>query len=245
MNEQLLLDYAYKPLRKKLDAGEIVGNTVELLGFQLRGFDPQQPLLNFTDVNGDCIRKSPKKYIQHERDWYESQDLSINGHEGIQENPIWTNVCSKEPNREINSNYGWCVFSKANGYQYFYAKKQLLNDPNTRQASIIYNRPSIQWEWDQGGKHDFMCTWNTRQFIRNNKFYYIVNMRSQDSINGFYSDYPHHCDVYMKMYNEIKAEKYHDLEIAEIIWNADSFHIYDRHFDMLRKLTDATYSWQT
>jgi thymidylate synthase len=242
-NEKLLLEHAYKPLRAKLDAGEITGSTVELVGFQLRGLDPQQPMLDFTDVSGKCIRATPKMYVEHEHAWYESQDLSINGHEGIQDNPIWTSVCSKEPNREVNSNYGWCIFSKENGYQYFYAKKQLLNDINTRQSCMIYMRPSMQWEWEQGGKHDFTCTWNTRLFIRDNKLLYIVNMRSNCAINGFYSDLPWHCSVYNKMYNEIKEEKYPDLQIGEIIWNADSFHVYDRHFNLLKKLTDAKYSW--
>lgn len=57
---------------------------------------------------------------------------------------IWQFCASKDDKQEINSNYGWCVFSEANGSQYEHCLKHLKEDPFTREAMIIYTRPSIQ-----------------------------------------------------------------------------------------------------
>ena len=51
-------------------------------------------------------RKSPRKYIEKEKEWYLSKSLSI---DAVKDVKIWTQVCNAD--EEINSNYGYLVFS--------------------------------------------------------------------------------------------------------------------------------------
>jgi len=104
---------------------------------------------------------------------------------------------------------------------------------------MIYTRPSMQYDYSKDGMSDFICTFATQQFIRDNKLYYIVMMRSQDAIYGFFNDFYWHGIVYERLFNKLK-EHYTDLEIGTIIWIANSFHVYERHFDMLRKIIRTT-----
>ena len=84
---------------------ELLAKTVQL--------DPYSPYVYI-----DKMFQTPKKYVKSELDWYKSMDLSIIGHEGIESNPTWQSCCTKDDKKEINSNYGWCVFSEENGSQY-------------------------------------------------------------------------------------------------------------------------------
>ena len=95
-----------------------------------------------------------------------SQDLSIKG--WMDDIKIWQFCASKDDKQEINSNYGWCVFSEANGNQYENCLKKLQADPNSREAMLIYTRPSIHHDAVENGKHDFICTNYSHFFIRNN-----------------------------------------------------------------------------
>ena len=58
------------------------------------------------------IDGSSESYIKHELEWYQSQDLYIKGHPGIENNKVWK-YCATEDGR-VNSNYGWCIFSEDN-----------------------------------------------------------------------------------------------------------------------------------
>src|SRR5664279_5475846 len=52
-------------------------------------------------------------YMIKELDWYCSQSLHI-----MKDPPeAWKKVASKHD--QVNSNYGWCIFSGDNGLQYF------------------------------------------------------------------------------------------------------------------------------
>ena len=42
---------------------------------------------------------------------------------------IWKDIASDEG--KINSNYGWCIYSEENGYQYHNVKRELKNNPNS------------------------------------------------------------------------------------------------------------------
>jgi thymidylate synthase len=170
-------------------------------------------------------------------------DRHIEGHEGIENNPIWNQVKSKTG--RINSNYGWMVFSPENGNksakksQYDYALEQLISNSDTRQSVCFYNRPSMQWEWndDDNAKHDFTCTFQTQQFIRKNKLYYIINQRSCDCITGLIPDFAWHCYVYNKFIEDLKkAGK--EIEVGKIYWNYGSVHCYERWFETLQNAVE-------
>ena len=206
---------------------------VELLAHQIL-LDPYSPYIYLSKDFS-----TPKKYVKAELDWYKSMDLSIIGHEGIESNPTWQSCCTKDEKKEINSNYGWCVFSEENGSQYDNCLEVLKKDKTTRNAIIVYNRPSIYKDYKRDGMHDMICTMYSHFFIRNNKLMMVHNMRSNDIRYGFIcSDLPWNCFVYQNLYEDLK-ETYPDLEVGQIIWTSDSMHLYSRHFKALEKYFES------
>jgi thymidylate synthase len=234
-NEQIMLENVFIPLKKLLDENKITNGTVELVSPQLR-MNPAFKTFKYTDANGEIVFQSNQKYIDDETVWYDSMNRNIKG-SPMENNKMWSQVVA-DKNGNTNSNYGWCVFSPENGdgidSQYTYAKRSLLDNKNSRQAVVFYNRPSMHWEWNANGMHDFTCTIDTHFLIRNDKLIYIINQRSCDVFFGLTFDWYHHCSVYEKLYNDL-IKTYPELQYGEIIYNADSLHIYEQHF---KKLTD-------
>ena len=236
------------PLYEKIKAGEIVETGAnasqtagqegyaELLGKTIE-LDPYSPYVYISKEF-----QTPKKYVKHELDWYKSMDLSIIGHEGIEDNPTWQSCCTQDEKKLVNSNYGWCVFSEENGSQYDECLNVLMKDQTTRNAIIVYNRPSIYKDYKRDGMHDMICTMYSHFFIRrkngHRKLYMIHNMRSNDIRYGFIcSDLAWNCFVYQNMLADLK-EVYGDLEVGSIIWTSDSMHVYSRHFADIEALFD-------
>lgn len=180
--------------------------------------------------------KVNREYHKRELDWYLSLDRSIKGWmDGV---TIWENVASKDDRREINSNYGWCVFSMQNGDQYKHTLEALEKDPNTRQAQMIYTRPTMHEDWCEGGRHDFICTNTVQCFIRDNKLFYKIDQRSLDTTTGLRADWYWHIHVYDRLFHDLR-KTYPYLEKGKILWNVGSCHIYERSFTVLNKITDA------
>lgn len=169
------------------------------------------------------------EYAKHELEWYESMSLNVNDIPG-KTPTIWKQVAT--PDGFINSNYGWCIFSEENGFQYKNVIETLKKDKYSRQGQMIYTRPSMHTDWNSEGKHDFICTTNVSLLIRENKLIYTVSMRSNDAVFGFKNDLYWHQYVYEKAFNELK-ETYPELERTNIIWFANSLHVYSRHFDLI------------
>ena len=217
------------------NASQTVGQEtyVELIARKVQ-LDPYAPYI-YIDKNF----QTPKKYVKAELDWYKSMDLSIIGHEGIESNPTWQSCCTKDEKKEINSNYGWCVFSEENGSQYDNCLEVLKKDKTTRNAIIMYNRPEIYKDYKRDEMHDMICTMYSHFFIRHNRLYMIHNMRSNDVRYGFIcSDLAWNCFVYQNMYEDLKST-YPDLEVGTIIWTSDSMHLYSRHFDDLKNYVES------
>ena len=108
------------------------------------------------------IRKPNYDYASREIEWYESQSLNVNDIQG--KTPAIWEQCA-DVNGEINSNYGWMIWSKENGLQYQNCLWQLINDPVTREATMIYNRPSMHVDATANHKHDFCCTYAVQCFL--------------------------------------------------------------------------------
>jgi thymidylate synthase len=198
------------------------------------------PVLNFSMseneegfVDFGEIRKSPRKYIQQEKEWYLSQELSI---EKVKNVKIWNSVADK--NGQINSNYGYLVFGKGNYSQFSHAYESLQKNKFSRQGIIIYTRPSIQVEANALGGSDFICTIDQNFLIRNNKLMCIVDQRSCDCIYGLFSDLPWFVYVYKEMYKKLK-ETYPDLEYGTFYWHPHSLHCYERHFNLLKEIAES------
>jgi len=261
-NAQNLIISALDPLYRELKHGNIVNGTVEIIDAHLRfhgGFE--------TALNLGSHRKPQIKYAENELKWYLSMDRCIKGHPGIEDNKIWSSICTD--NGIVNSNYGWCVFSPENGNkrifgkdgpsdvdlaremsQYDFALRQLEEKPFGRQSIIYYSRPQMQWEWHDGtnAKSDFTCTINTQHFIRRGMLHYIVNMRSNDALFGLHAgDLPWHGYVFNKMLadlNKYQKDNHKEaIQPGDIFWNAGSLHIYERHFDLLTKIVEEYREW--
>ena len=183
------------------------------------------------------IREPNYDYYKREEEWYLTQSLNVYDIPG--ETPkMWLACADKDG--FINSNYGWCIFSEENGKQYESCKKKLISDNHTREAIMIYNRPSMQTDYNKNGMHDFMCCQNVQYFIneRNGILYLdcIVNFRSSDAIFGFNNDALFSQYVLNKLSSDLTHELNRLITSGIIYWNAGSLHIYERHFKFLDKL---------
>ena len=160
-------------------------------------------------------------YIQRELDWYMSQSLYVGDIPGGAPK-IWQAVACK--NGRINSNYGWCVYSKTNGSQYDNVLAELKRSPDSRRATMIYTRPTMWTDYNENGRSDFMCTNAVQYILRNGSLSAIVQMRSNDAWAGYRNDYAWQYHVLAQLAEDL------NVEMGDIHWNAGSLHIYDRQF---------------
>jgi len=206
---------------RKYQAEELcINGTVEITG---ASFIADEPSI-FGEPN--------LEYIDKEINWYKSKNLNI---DGLAPNipKIWKEVASKKG--FINSNYGWCIYSKENHNQFAQAIVQLVKDKHSRQAVMIYTRPTMHQDAIKDGMRDFMCTNTVQLLIRQNKLEYHVNMRSNDVVYGYNNDYAWHKFVYAKCIDVLS--KFYTLDASDIFWHAGSLHVYPRHFHLLEDLS--------
>lgn len=209
----------------KYENDEKVNGTWEVIDVHLQ-LNPYLPYLNIFN------RPFKHEYLEKEHKWYMSQDLSIKG--WMDDIKIWNFCASKDDKQEINSNYGWCIFSEENGKQYENCLQKLTTDKGTREALMIYTRPAMHKDAIENGKHDFMCTVSAQVMIRNNELHYIITQRSCDAITGLSFDFPWHCFVYQMMYEELK-NVYSDLKPGPIHYNIASLHVYERNENLIKQ----------
>ena len=227
-NEKQIYSFFYQLYEKYLNNDFVVDKTgvkmLELICPVLK-LNPNQPNLDFK------VKKTNEKYVKAELDWYNSKSLNIA--EIGKHAKIWNDVCDKDGN--INSNYGWMIFSDENHNQYQHCINELINNRESRRAVMIYQRPSMWIDYNKNGMNDFVCTDGIQLFIRNNKLIYIIKQRSCDFFYGFFNDFAFGCYVYQKALFDLQ-KKYTELEIGEIIYVPFSLHIYSRHFQLLEKI---------
>lgn len=207
----------------------IIGNDVQ----QSKTLEIQNA--NFIVDKPWIVREPNYDYFEKEMAWYMSESLNVNDISGGA--PQMWKACA-DPLGYINSNYGWCIFSNDNGYQFEHCLNKLKEDPHTREAIMIYNRPSMQEDYCKNGMHDFMCCQNVQYFIneRNNETYLdcIVNFRSNDAVFGFNNDALWILNVQAMLAHRLTKETgKHISSDGHIYWNAGSLHIYERHFKYL------------
>jgi thymidylate synthase len=209
--------------KEKLKMGDFVTDktgvkTVEIIN---ASFFANQPAI-FGTVNED--------YVQRELEWYKSMSLNVNDIPGGPPE-IWKMVAN--PNGYINSNYGWCIYSQQNGNQYENVLNELIKNPLSRRATMIYNRPTMHDDYNKGGMSDFMCTNTVQYLIRNNKLNALVYMRSNDAVFGYKNDYAWQKHVLEELVTDLRDQWLETLEIGDIYWNVASLHVYERHFKFI------------
>lgn len=170
-------------------------------------------------------------YITKEINWYEKQSTNIYD---LDENPpsAWKSTANRHG--EINSNYGHLIFSKKYHEQYDNVFYELLTNPESRRATMVYTRPSIWNEYNENGKNDFICTNAVTYYIRDNKLHAVVQMRSNDVWAGYRNDYAWQRFVLLRLMADLSFDG-EKLSEGNIHWQVQNLHIYSRHFNLIEK----------
>lgn len=190
--------------------------TIELIG---ASFIADEPSI-FGTPNQD--------YIQKEIAWYDSKSTNIydiNKESGADAPAAWK--YSANTHGEINSNYGYLIFDEKFSNQYQNVLKELLNNPDGRRATMVYNRPSIWVEYNENGKNDFICTNAVSYYIRNKKLHAVVQMRSNDVVYGYKNDYAWQLEVMKRLCKEL------NVSVGTLHWQVQNLHVYSKHFNLV------------
>ena len=190
------------------------------------------------------IGEPNQAYIKRELEWFESQSLSIHNFPGGHAPAMWK--CAADSDGNVNSNYGWVLWSSENGgenldltddmrSQFDFIVTELRRDYASRRALCIYTRPSMHVDQKLNGDgQDFMCT-NAVQYsiTPDGRLDVIVQMRSNDVVFGYRNDYAWQAYAAGYVLAELQID-WPSLELGTIYWQAQSLHVYPRHFWMLR-----------
>lgn len=199
--------------KQLLEEGKQVNGTIEIIGATFLADEESI----FGTVNDDWNKR--------ELAWYNSMSRSV-----LDIPPpipaVWMNVSSK--NKEINSNYGWCIYSNENGNQYENVMQELSVNPNSRRGQMIYTRPTMHEDWCRDGMSDFMCTAYNQFYIRDGKLVSHYVMRSSDSVFGYKGDRHWAKHVQNKLAKDLGVES------GDLIWTASSLHVYERHYHLVK-----------
>lgn len=179
-----------------------------------------------------------QEYIAAEIKWYESGSTNINDIHGEDKEPPAAWLYAADQHGNINSNYGHLVDSPKFYNQYYNAIDELVSNPDSRRAQMVYNRPSIWAEYNENGKSDFICTNAQTFYIRDNKLHMVSQMRSNDVVFGYKNDYAWAQHLMDKLVDDYNALAYvHEkapIEKGMLTWQVMNLHVYERHFDLVK-----------
>lgn len=195
---------------------------VELRDAQIT-LDPHFPFQDFPHRNYKV------DYFRKEMLWKlgaDKYDDSIKQHA-----KMWESV--QNPDGTFNSNYGQFWFGQQMGL--IKAVHELMRDSDSRRACI----PMLRDEHLAPGVRDTVCTESVTFHIRQGKLHMSVHMRSSDQIFGLGTDVPT-FSVLLFLCLGMLRDFYPGLQAGKITVTAASSHIYERHFDMVNKIIDAT-----
>ena len=182
------------------------------------------------------IRSSQLKYIAAETVYYFSgrRDLGFISRFA----PFWNQIANDD--KTVNSAYGNLIFNEVGEgglTQWQWAYNSLIHDKDTRQAILLFNKPDYQYY----GNKDFICTLNGVFNIRDNKLNFTVQMRSNDAILGTATDFSFFCLLQMQMLKLLKMDKYPELELGSFTHIANSYHVYERHFELIEEMISSDF----
>lgn len=168
--------------------------------------------------------KPNEAYIARETAWYDSMSLNVND---MGDPP--TQWCATANDAgEINSNYGYLVYSARNGSQYQNVLAELRSNPDSRRATMIYTRPSMWRDHRHAGKNDFVCTNAVTYYVRDDQLHCVVQMRSNDVVYGYKNDRAWQKTVLDRLSADLQVQP------GRVIWQVQNLHVYERHFGLIR-----------
>ena len=184
-------------------------------------------------------RSSQYKYIAAELLWY---FMGRNDVEYIAKYAkFWESIQNEDGT--VNSSYGHLLFNNPNEHgftQYEWAFESLRKDKDSRQAVLHFNLPTHQRE----GNKDFVCTMYGIFQIRDNKLNLTVSMRSNDVILGLPTDIAFFATLQSQMLFHLVmhgGDEFKDLKMGSYTHIANSFHVYERHFDLVKRMLDEEF----
>ena len=182
--------------------------------------------------------KPNQEYIDAEIQWYNSKSTNIETLAKFYGKKPAAWAYSANAHGEINSNYGTLIFSPEYNEQYNNALSELVKNPDTRRAAMIYNRPSIWVDYNAQNKNDFICTNAVTYYIRDNQLHCVVQMRSNDAVFGYKNDYAWQLHVLERLVTDINYCNIDSppLTVGNIHWQVQNLHVYSRHFKFLEEL---------
>lgn len=206
-----------RALRNKQFVTDRTGSkTIEMLG---ASFEADHPAI---------IGTPNQSYIQKEIAWYRKQSLNINE---MGDPPAQWRATANE-HGEINSNYGWIMWHRDNHNQYDHVLAELQQNPLSRRACAVYNRPAIWRDWCRYGKNDFICTNAVTYYIRELQLHTVVQMRSNDVVYGYKNDWAWQDYIVTQLCADLAAQ-YPGIHPGRMTWQVQNLHVYERHFALI------------
>ncbi len=176
------------------------------------------------------IRGSQQRYIGAELLWYFSGSDKASFIEKYAS--MWKSL--KDETDHVNSAYGYLLFNEKNEYgltQYQWAIKSLIQDKDSRQAIMHFNKPYHQYL----GNKDQVCTLTSLFHIRNDKLHMTLNMRSNDVILGFMTDFTFFNILHQQAFIHLK-KYYPNLEMGSYTHTSHSMHLYEKHYKKVEEM---------
>jgi thymidylate synthase len=221
--KDLYLNPEYSSSPRGLSIKENLGVTLEILN----------PLSSLYE---NSRRGSQLKYIAAETVWY---FLGRNDAGFISKYAsFWKSIQNEDGS--VNSAYGNLLFKKINRFgksQYQWALSCLESDPDSRQAIMHFNLPEHQYI----GNKDFVCTMYGVWQIRENLLNLTIHMRSNDAILGTPTDVAFFTLLQQQMLKHLKPT-YPKIKLGKYTHIVDSYHIYDRHFDLVSEMIKSDFT---
>ena len=215
-----------------LQAPEING-TKELINVELQFDVTKEPTMQHFPS-----RNLNEKYAKQELLWYyraDRWDDSITEHA-----KMWKKLRQKDGG--FNSNYGQVIFKPRYSPLYgilvepfLWCVGCLVKNPASRQAII----PIVERDYLHSECNDQRCCMFMQFLIRNNRLDCYVVFRSNDAIWGVNNDVFTLSEIFKGVYAEITVYK-PDLQIGIYHHRAISMHVYERHYEMLKKMANES-----
>ena len=206
-------EHWYKLLTKNMSDdtsrdGDVVG---EIINATTVINDPTRCLMR------NDVRKLPIRYCIGELLWYLSANNKLSA---IQ---LYTNAWDRmsDDGETVNSNYGYVIKHQYGFDQLKMCEDILSRDKNSRQA-VIHIKPPINLL--EAPSKDVNCTECIQFFVRENKLYMTVHMRSNDLWMGFPNDvFQFSC---MQIYLAMRL----NLQLGTYTHTSASLHLYKRDY---------------
>lgn len=179
------------------------------------------------------IRKQNRVYVAKEINWYFSGERSIEKIKPYAK--TWQEVADSDGT--ANSAYGYQIFSQQTPLcisQFEYCVEKIKQDMFTRQAVININQVSHKYD-----TRDVPCTVSIQIMIRDKKLVTVITMRSSDFIWGLCNDLPFFATLSYWFKNSL-CDIYPWLSVGSLFLNLASFHVYKKHFEKVKELSQCT-----